>query len=108
MQYCILLHLSAFPIPLCSKVIVVYDISLISLPVSPAVDEQNAQTQEQEGFILGLSTSEEGKELRNEDKISLESSQSGNYGISKGRSHRKGTIHGLRVLHFHKLRFSFS
>ena len=56
-----------------------------------AVDEQNAQTQEQEGFLLSLSASEEGKELRNEDKISLQSSHSSSYGVSKGRSQRKGT-----------------
>ncbi|KAL8187561.1 UNVERIFIED_CONTAM: hypothetical protein K2H54_051095 [Gekko kuhli] len=54
-----------------------------------AVDEQNAQTQEQESFILGLSTSEEGKELRNENKTSLQSSHAGSYGFPKGRSHRK-------------------
>ncbi|OXB53023.1 hypothetical protein ASZ78_012544, partial [Callipepla squamata] len=53
------------------------------------VDEQNAQTQEQEGFLLSLSASEEGKELRNEDKISLQSSHSSSYGLSKGRSQRK-------------------
>ncbi|OXB65311.1 hypothetical protein ASZ78_001618 [Callipepla squamata] len=60
-----------------------------------AVDEQNAQTQEQEGFLLSLSASEEGKELRNEDKISLQSSHSSSYGLSKGRSQRKGTASGL-------------
>ena len=60
-----------------------------------AVDEQNAQTQEQEGFLLSLSASEEGKELRNEDKISLQSSHSSSYGVSKGRSQRKGTAPGL-------------
>ncbi|KAF7254384.1 Diacylglycerol kinase delta [Varanus komodoensis] len=53
-----------------------------------AVDEQNAQTQEQESFLLSLSTPEEGKE-RNENKISLHSSHADNYGIQKGRSHRK-------------------
>ncbi|XP_075014106.1 diacylglycerol kinase delta isoform X2 [Calonectris borealis] len=56
-----------------------------------AVDEQNAQTQEQEGFLLSLSASEEGKELRNEDKISLQSSHSSSYGVSKGRSQRKAS-----------------
>lgn len=55
-----------------------------------AVDEQNAQTQEQESFILGLSTTEEGKELRNENKISLQSTHASIYGFPKGRSHRKG------------------
>lgn len=60
-----------------------------------AVDEQNAQTQEQEGFLLSLSASEDGKELRNEDKISLQSSHSSSYGVSKGRSQRKGTAPGL-------------
>ncbi|KAM7108193.1 diacylglycerol kinase delta isoform 2-T2 [Ciconia maguari] len=56
-----------------------------------AVDEQNAQTQEQEGFLLSLSASEEGKELKNEDKISLQSSHSSSYGVSKGRSQRKAS-----------------
>ncbi|KAI1235793.1 Diacylglycerol kinase delta, partial [Lamprotornis superbus] len=56
-----------------------------------AVDEQNAQTQEQEGFLLSLSASEEGKELRNEDKISVQSSHSSSYGVSKGRSQRKAS-----------------
>uniref|UniRef100_A0A803V6V5 Diacylglycerol kinase n=1 Tax=Ficedula albicollis TaxID=59894 RepID=A0A803V6V5_FICAL len=56
-----------------------------------AVDEQNAQTQEQEGFLLSLSASEEGKELRNEDKISMQSSHSSSYGVSKGRSQRKAS-----------------
>lgn len=60
-----------------------------------AVDEQNAQTQEQEGFLLSLSASEEGKDLRNDDKISLQSSHSSSYGVSKGRSQRKGTASGL-------------
>lgn len=60
-----------------------------------AVDEQNAQTQEQEGFLLSLSASEEGKELRNEDKISMQSSHSSSFGVSKGRSQRKGTALGL-------------
>lgn len=60
-----------------------------------AVDEQNAQTQEQEGLLLSLSASEEGKELRNEDKISLQSSHSSSYGVSKGKSQRKGTPPGL-------------
>ncbi|XP_029470937.1 diacylglycerol kinase delta isoform X3 [Rhinatrema bivittatum] len=54
-----------------------------------AVDEQNAQTQEQEDFILTLSP-EDPKELKSEDKTSsLPSSYSGNYSISKKRSCRK-------------------
>ncbi|RMC02205.1 hypothetical protein DUI87_21372 [Hirundo rustica rustica] len=60
-----------------------------------AVDEQNAQTQEQEGFLLSLSASEEGKELRNEDKISVQSSHSSSYGVSKGRSQRKDIRAGM-------------
>lgn len=73
--------------------IVVKEFALI-LPLfyCSAVDEQNAQTQEQESFILGLSTSEEGKELRNENKTSLQSSHTGSYGFPKGRSSRKGKI----------------
>lgn len=62
-----------------------------TLSLHTAVDEQNAQTQEQEGFLLSLSASEEGKELRNEDKISMQSSHSSSYGVSKGRIQRKGT-----------------
>ncbi|XP_039203061.1 diacylglycerol kinase delta isoform X2 [Crotalus tigris] len=54
-----------------------------------AVDEQNAQTQEQASFLLDFSTPEEGKDLRNENKINLQSSHIGNYGFPKGRSHRK-------------------
>ncbi|KAJ7410035.1 Diacylglycerol kinase delta [Pitangus sulphuratus] len=50
-----------------------------------AVDEQNAQTQEQEGFLLNLSSSEEGKELRNEDKMPLQSTHGSSCGVSKGR-----------------------
>lgn len=68
------------------------------LSLLTAVDEQNAQTQEQEGFLLSLSASEEGKELRNEDKISLQSSHSSSYGVSKGRSQRKGIVPGLPPL----------
>lgn len=66
-----------------------------TLSLHTAVDEQNAQTQEQEGFLLSLSASEEGKELRNEDRISVQSSHSSSYGVSKGRSQRKGTALGL-------------
>lgn len=57
-----------------------------------AVDEQNAQTQEQESFLLGLTTAEEGKDLKNENKIPLQSSNTGNYGFPKGRSYRKGKV----------------
>lgn len=66
-----------------------------ALSLHTAVDEQNAQTQEQEGFLLSLSASEEGKELRNEEKISMQSSHSSSYGVCKGRSQRKGTALGL-------------
>nr|XP_033815667.1 diacylglycerol kinase delta isoform X2 [Geotrypetes seraphini] len=53
-----------------------------------AVDEQNAQTQEQDDFILTLSP--EGQtELKHEEKSSVASSHSGNCSISKGRSCRK-------------------
>ncbi|XP_056675961.1 diacylglycerol kinase delta isoform X2 [Monodelphis domestica] len=54
-----------------------------------AVDEQNAQTQEQEGFLLGLSVTDEGTEPKAEDKVSLQSSHGGNGSVSRGRSHRK-------------------
>nr|XP_020827767.1 diacylglycerol kinase delta isoform X3 [Phascolarctos cinereus] len=54
-----------------------------------AVDEQNAQTQEQEGFILGLSAANEGREPKAEDKAPLQSSHGGNGSVSRGRSHRK-------------------
>lgn len=50
-----------------------------------AVDEQNAQTQEQEGFVLGLSESEEKKDLKPDDRTSL------GEGAAKGRSLRRGT-----------------
>ncbi|MGH0153954.1 UNVERIFIED_CONTAM: hypothetical protein FKN15_045225 [Acipenser sinensis] len=54
-----------------------------------AVDEQNAQTQEQEVFALGTSLEEE--EGRSEDKVSLQSSHSGNNSCvnAKGRGARK-------------------
>uniref|UniRef100_A0A8C6DMM3 Diacylglycerol kinase n=1 Tax=Moschus moschiferus TaxID=68415 RepID=A0A8C6DMM3_MOSMO len=45
-----------------------------------AVDEQNAQTQEQEGFILSLSESEK-KDLKSDDRAG--------HGTSKGRSLRR-------------------
>uniref|UniRef100_A0A8D1WV42 Diacylglycerol kinase n=2 Tax=Sus scrofa TaxID=9823 RepID=A0A8D1WV42_PIG len=48
-----------------------------------AVDEQNAQTQEQEGFVLGLSESEEKKDLKPDDRTSL------GEGAAKGRSLRR-------------------
>ncbi|MBN3282063.1 DGKD kinase, partial [Polyodon spathula] len=53
-----------------------------------AVDEQNVQTQEQEAFALGTSLEEEG---RSEDKVSLQSSHSGNNSCvnAKGRGARK-------------------
>lgn len=52
-----------------------------------AVDEQNAQTQEQEGFALGLSESEEKKDPKLDDRVCPTES----YGVTKGRSLRKGT-----------------
>lgn len=51
-----------------------------------AVDEQNAQTQEQEGFALGLSESEEKKDLKSDDRVCPTES----CGVAKGRSLRKG------------------
>ncbi|XP_078266864.1 diacylglycerol kinase delta isoform X5 [Rhinoraja longicauda] len=51
-----------------------------------AVDEQNAQTQDQEGYSFGVCSEEEGKDTQNEDKISLQSSYSTNI---KGRVNRK-------------------
>ncbi|XP_041127005.1 diacylglycerol kinase delta-like isoform X4 [Polyodon spathula] len=53
-----------------------------------AVDEQNAQTQEQEVFTLGTSLEDEG---RSEDKVSLQSSHSGNNSCvnAKGQGGRK-------------------
>ncbi|XP_059249730.1 diacylglycerol kinase delta isoform X4 [Mustela nigripes] len=53
-----------------------------------AVDEQNAQTQEQEGFALGLSESEEKKDLKSDDRVCPTES----CGVAKGRSLRKGTV----------------
>ncbi|XP_072575238.1 diacylglycerol kinase delta isoform X5 [Vulpes vulpes] len=50
-----------------------------------AVDEQNAQTQEQEGFTLGLSESEEKKDLKSDDRVCPTES----CGVAKGRSLRK-------------------
>ncbi|KAM9006869.1 diacylglycerol kinase delta isoform 2-T3 [Sarcophilus harrisii] len=55
-----------------------------------AVDEQNAQTQEQEGFLLGLPAAEEGKGPKAEDKPSPQTPPGGNGSMSRGRSQRKG------------------
>lgn len=52
-----------------------------------AVDEQNAQTQEQEGFALSLSESEEKKDPKSDDRVCPTES----CGVAKGRSLRKGT-----------------
>lgn len=52
-----------------------------------AVDEQNAQTQEQEMIVLGLSESEEKKDLKSEDTVC----HSESCGVAKHRSLRKGT-----------------
>ena len=51
------------------------------------MDEQNAQTQEQEGFILGLSESEEKKDLKSDDRAC----HGEGHGAAKGRSLRRGT-----------------
>ncbi|XP_077613854.1 diacylglycerol kinase delta isoform X2 [Crocuta crocuta] len=50
-----------------------------------AVDEQNAQTQEQEGFALGLSESEEKKDPKSDDRVCPTES----CGVAKARSLRK-------------------
>uniref|UniRef100_A0A452UFI2 Diacylglycerol kinase n=1 Tax=Ursus maritimus TaxID=29073 RepID=A0A452UFI2_URSMA len=50
-----------------------------------AVDEQNAQTQEQEGFALSLSESEEKKDPKSDDRVCPTES----CGVAKGRSLRK-------------------
>ncbi|XP_036175846.1 diacylglycerol kinase delta isoform X4 [Myotis myotis] len=50
-----------------------------------AVDEQNAQTQEQEMIVLGLSESEEKKDLKSEDTVC----HSESCGVAKHRSLRK-------------------
>lgn len=57
----------------------------------PAVDEQNAQTQAQEGFVLGLPTTEEKRDPRKEDKACPPLAHSEGCGVPKGRGHRKGT-----------------
>lgn len=56
-------------------------------PFLAAVDEQNAQTQEQEGFALGLSESEEKKDPKSDDRVCPTES----CGVAKARSLRKGT-----------------
>ncbi|XP_014440737.1 diacylglycerol kinase delta [Tupaia chinensis] len=53
-----------------------------------AVDEQNAQTQEQEGFILGLSESEERKDLKADNRV-CPPPHNESCGVPKGRSLRK-------------------
>lgn len=55
----------------------------------PAVDEQNAQTQEQQGFVLGLSESEK-KDLKTDNRVCTSSAHSESCVVAKGRSHRKG------------------
>lgn len=50
------------------------------------MDEQNAQTQEHQGFVLGLSESEEKKELKLDDRVCPGES----CGAAKTRSLRKG------------------
>ncbi|XP_066202444.1 diacylglycerol kinase delta isoform X5 [Saccopteryx leptura] len=52
-----------------------------------AVDEQNAQTQEQDRIVLELSESEEKKDLKPEDTVC----QSESCGVAKHRSLRKGS-----------------
>lgn len=59
--------------------------SAATLPCA-AVDEQNAQTQEQEGFILSLSESEK-KDLKSDDRAG----HGDGHSASKGRSLRRGT-----------------
>nr|XP_045003063.1 diacylglycerol kinase delta isoform X4 [Jaculus jaculus] len=54
-----------------------------------AVDEQNAQTQEQQGFVLGLSESEEKKDLKADKRVCLPPAHSESCMVTKGRSHRK-------------------
>ncbi|XP_021532539.2 diacylglycerol kinase delta isoform X3 [Aotus nancymaae] len=50
-----------------------------------AVDEQNAQTQEQEGFVLGLSESEE----KMDHRVCPPLSHSESFSVPRGRSQRK-------------------
>ncbi|XP_060007795.1 diacylglycerol kinase delta isoform X2 [Lagenorhynchus albirostris] len=54
-----------------------------------AVDEQNAQTQEHEGFILGLSESEEKKDLKSDDRACHGEGHGEGHGAAKGRSLRR-------------------
>ncbi|VTJ82706.1 Hypothetical predicted protein [Marmota monax] len=56
-----------------------------------AVDEQNAQTQEQEGFMLGLPEAEEKKDSRTDGRVCPPLSHSESCGVLKGRSHRKAS-----------------
>ncbi|KAF6361345.1 diacylglycerol kinase delta [Rhinolophus ferrumequinum] len=56
-----------------------------------AVDEQNAQTQEQERIVLGLSESEEKKDLKSDDSVCHGDS----CGIAKCRSLRKDVRAGM-------------
>lgn len=53
-----------------------------------AVDEQNAQTQEQEQIVLGLSEAEGKKDLKPDDSVC----HSGSCGAAKCRSLRKGAV----------------
>lgn len=55
-----------------------------------AVDEQNAQTQEQQGFVLGLSESEK-KDLKTDNRVCTSSVHSESCVIAKGRSQRKAS-----------------
>ncbi|XP_035296996.1 diacylglycerol kinase delta isoform X2 [Cricetulus griseus] len=55
-----------------------------------AVDEQNAQTQEQQGFVLGLSESEK-KDLKTDNRACPSSAHSESCVVAKGRSHRKAS-----------------
>uniref|UniRef100_F1M5T2 Diacylglycerol kinase n=1 Tax=Rattus norvegicus TaxID=10116 RepID=F1M5T2_RAT len=55
-----------------------------------AVDEQNAQTQEQQGFVLGLSESEK-KDLKTDNRVCTSSAHSESCVVAKGRSHRKAS-----------------
>lgn len=56
------------------------------------MDEQNAQTQEHEGFILGLSESEEKKDLKSDDRACHGEGHGEGHGAAKGRSLRRGTV----------------
>ncbi|KAM7339666.1 hypothetical protein ACRRTK_000281 [Alexandromys fortis] len=55
-----------------------------------AVDEQNAQTQEQQGFVLGLSESEK-KDLKTDNRVCPSSAHSESCVVAKGRSYRKAS-----------------